>query len=287
MTIGDMIQTLRIQKNLTQEALAEKLEVSRQSVSKWELGQAVPDVDKIVRMSELFGVTTDKLLMRDTDDAQIKKPTLHFASTVLIVSDFKKSLDFYSRLFDLNISNPLRSADRYAEFYIDSKCIAVMSEDNADCVNFSDIKGSRIILNFWAEDLSAEYERIRKLDIGILSEIKDTYPHYHYFHLTDPDNNIIEITGGYHMSAEICQSCGMKMQSSDLGKNADGSTNHEYCKYCFPDGKFSRDLTMDEMIESNLKFLDIFNKEAGTSMTPDQARAGMREAFPGLKRWKK
>ncbi|MDO5558495.1 MAG: zinc ribbon domain-containing protein [Oscillospiraceae bacterium] len=89
------------------------------------------------------------------------------------------------------------------------------------------------------------------------------------------------------MSVEICQSCGMKMQAEDLGKNADGSANHEYCKYCYPDGKFSSEVTMDDMIEHNLKFLDMFNKEAGTNMTPDQARAGMRESFPELKRWKK
>lgn len=68
MTIGEQIQNLRIQKGLTQERLAEMLEVSRQSISKWELGQAVPDVDKIIRMSELFVVSTDTLLLRNEKD---------------------------------------------------------------------------------------------------------------------------------------------------------------------------------------------------------------------------
>lgn len=68
MTIGEQIQNLRIQKGLTQERLAEMLEVSRQSISKWELGQAVPDVDKIIRMSELFGVSTDTPLLRNEKD---------------------------------------------------------------------------------------------------------------------------------------------------------------------------------------------------------------------------
>lgn len=68
MTIGEQIQNLRIQKGLTQERLAEMLEVSRQSISKWELGQAVPDVDKIIRMSEIFGVSTDTLLLRNEKD---------------------------------------------------------------------------------------------------------------------------------------------------------------------------------------------------------------------------
>lgn len=64
MTIGDQIQCLRVKHGLTQERLAEMLEVSRQSVSKWELGQAMPDVEKIIRMSELFEVSTDTILMK-------------------------------------------------------------------------------------------------------------------------------------------------------------------------------------------------------------------------------
>ena len=47
--------------------LAEKLDVSRQSVSKWESGQALPDSDKVLAMAELFGVSTD-FLLRDTEE---------------------------------------------------------------------------------------------------------------------------------------------------------------------------------------------------------------------------
>ena len=80
MTIGEQIQNLRIQKGLTQERLAEMLEVSRQSVSKWELGQAIPDVDKIIRMSELFNVSTDTLLLRDAENEQENNNPLHLGS---------------------------------------------------------------------------------------------------------------------------------------------------------------------------------------------------------------
>ena len=52
----------------SQEELAEQLGVSRQSVSKWELGAAIPDLDKILRLSQLFGVTTDYLLKDDAPD---------------------------------------------------------------------------------------------------------------------------------------------------------------------------------------------------------------------------
>jgi transcriptional regulator with XRE-family HTH domain len=61
--IGKKVQEHREKNGLSQEMLSEKLGVSRQSVSKWELGQALPEVDKIVAMSRLFGVTTDELLL--------------------------------------------------------------------------------------------------------------------------------------------------------------------------------------------------------------------------------
>ena len=63
MNISKKIQEHREKNGLSQEMLAEKLGVSRQSVSKWELGQALPEVDKIVTMSRLFEVTTDELLI--------------------------------------------------------------------------------------------------------------------------------------------------------------------------------------------------------------------------------
>ena len=62
MTRGEKIYSLRVKNGLSQEAFGEKLGVSRQSVSKWETDQSVPELDKIVMISELFTVTTDYLL---------------------------------------------------------------------------------------------------------------------------------------------------------------------------------------------------------------------------------
>ena len=62
MTLGEKIQMLRINAGLSQEGLAERLGVSRQAISKWELDKTVPDVKYIVELSELFRVTTDYLL---------------------------------------------------------------------------------------------------------------------------------------------------------------------------------------------------------------------------------
>lgn len=62
MTFGERLYQLRKEKKMSQEELAERLEVSRQSVSRWENGSAAPDFDKTVRISEIFGVTTDYLI---------------------------------------------------------------------------------------------------------------------------------------------------------------------------------------------------------------------------------
>lgn len=58
----------RKQNGWSQEDLAEKLNVSRQSVSKWESGASVPDLDKILKLSNIFGVSTDCLLKDDMED---------------------------------------------------------------------------------------------------------------------------------------------------------------------------------------------------------------------------
>ena len=62
MTLGQRIQELRKQSNLSQEALGEKLGVSRQAVSRWEMDGAVPEVDKLIAMGRLFGVDLNSLL---------------------------------------------------------------------------------------------------------------------------------------------------------------------------------------------------------------------------------
>lgn len=68
MILADKIMELRKQNGWSQEELAEKMDVSRQSVSKWEGAQSVPDLDKIIRLSQLFGVSTDYLLKDEVED---------------------------------------------------------------------------------------------------------------------------------------------------------------------------------------------------------------------------
>lgn len=73
MTVSEKIYTLRTRLGLSQEELAEKLGVSRQSVSKWETGQSVPDLEKIIKLSDLFGVSVDELV-REEERPQPPQP---------------------------------------------------------------------------------------------------------------------------------------------------------------------------------------------------------------------
>ena len=73
MTLAEKILSLRTERGMSQDDLAEKLEVSRQSVSKWETAQSTPDLDKIIKLADLFGVSVDQLV-RDGERPQPPEP---------------------------------------------------------------------------------------------------------------------------------------------------------------------------------------------------------------------
>lgn len=80
---------------------------------------------------------------------------------------------------------------------------------------------------------------------------------------------------------KICQSCGMPIENnSQLGTNQDGSINYDYCKYCYTNGNFIDDVSMEEYIDKCSQF----GAQAG--MTNEQMKNYCQKLFPTLKRWK-
>lgn len=65
MLIGEKLRRLRIARQLSQEQLAEKLQVSRQAISKWELGESMPDTENLILLSKFYGVSIDYLLLNE------------------------------------------------------------------------------------------------------------------------------------------------------------------------------------------------------------------------------
>lgn len=89
------------------------------------------------------------------------------------------------------------------------------------------------------------------------------------------------------MEQTFCQSCGMPMSAEFNSTNQDGSVNTTYCSYCYKDGEFTSDITMEEMIEHCIKYLDEFNGASDTQFTKEEALIQMKQYFPQLLRWKK
>ena len=143
------------------------------------------------------------------------KSALHLGSVYIVVKDFQKSIDFYEKLLEI----PPDGADngRFASFYFEGHCISIMNglfdtehpekvtrKGGDDSEKLREIalapNTQKFTFNFSAEDLRASHKRIRQLHIAEdLSRIM--YFHYvapyYYFHLSDPDGNMIEVTGGY------------------------------------------------------------------------------------------
>ncbi len=74
MKFNEKLVMLRKQNNLSQEQLAEQLNVARQTVSKWELGETTPEMDKLIKMSEIFKNSLDELMKEETQGETVNDP---------------------------------------------------------------------------------------------------------------------------------------------------------------------------------------------------------------------
>lgn len=147
---------------------------------------------------------------------------LNLGSTYLIVRSFQESVAFYEALLEMKVS--AQRFDRWAQFNFNGNCIALFNpkydedlikrEENLgahygkEYLKYRNNKkiqyGNNFVLNFYIDDLIAEYERIKNLNIGKITEImylNISSPYYHFV-LEDPDGNTIEITGQYNQGNE-------------------------------------------------------------------------------------
>ncbi len=87
---------------------------------------------------------------------------------------------------------------------------------------------------------------------------------------------------------KICQCCGMPLrEEKEFGTNLDGTKSEDYCVYCYKNGTFTQDCTMEDMIEHCLPFAEAYQKQAGIPFDKEEERRKMQQFFPTLKRWKK
>ena len=140
MKLSEKILKLRKQNGLSQEELASKLNVSRQAVSRWELGSALPDASNILQLSKLFGVTADYLLNDDFDSDHdvpaVKQTELHAKSTAKKIAAacsaaFGLSGNFtiyiISRFIEVRAFFPISYQDEYGQTWYSEESHMVRS----------------------------------------------------------------------------------------------------------------------------------------------------------------
>ena len=96
MKFSDKLQRIRKEKNITQEMLADKLNVSRQAVSKWESGVAYPDTEKLIQISKIFNISLDDLINDNINMDKDSSKKISFMEILNIVLDFiSKSVNMF------------------------------------------------------------------------------------------------------------------------------------------------------------------------------------------------
>jgi transcriptional regulator with XRE-family HTH domain len=81
MSFGENLLKLRKGKNLSQDELGEQLNVSRQTISKWELNETTPDMDKLILLSEFFNVSIDELIKGQNPEPRVENDTIEIKVT--------------------------------------------------------------------------------------------------------------------------------------------------------------------------------------------------------------
>lgn len=143
---------------------------------------------------------------------------MHLGSIYLIVNDFDRSVDFYEKLLEIPVT--AKNKTRFAQFQFEGHNISLMNghydaEHPEVMVNqgYGDVvpddllqralapNTHKFVLNFWHEDLRTEYQRVKNLHIADsitpVCSVSSGGDPYYYFQLTDPDGNILEVTGAY------------------------------------------------------------------------------------------
>lgn len=157
MTFGEKLSSLRKQSNLTQKDLAEKLNVSRQAITKWENDAGLPDINNLKKISSLFAVTIDELL-----DYKVEEINIEFKTAEENESEIKKEIKTELETKDINYETEIQknatTTNIIKEEIIDKNNSKLKNVFNYVLDKFSDadivIQLSRTLkLTFWQEVL--------------------------------------------------------------------------------------------------------------------------------------
>ena len=157
MSFGENLQTIRKKNHLSQEALAEMLGVSRQAVSKWELGEGYPEVDKLLILSRKLNVSLDSLM--GIDSAAVIHENGKPSETIRIVSPNEGVIIHASKVTRSQQFRGRKNSPKYALFAVDGSETSFWGAQNTFLAWYRNL-----------EDVSREIAEIQKaLDAGAAS----------------------------------------------------------------------------------------------------------------------
>lgn len=209
LNISFFIKQKRKEFHLTQEDLAEKLGVTKASVSKWELARSYPDITLLPNIAEIFNCSIDDLLgyskSKDERLEKGKRILREFTATtgftrklvlINIVSANPVELgEFYSKVLQANVINdtahggPDRIEIWFGERDENAVCIAINYQKDYKPAKTTTCQG----FEFRVADANAEYKRMLSMGIEIDQAPQDLPWGYRYFHIKDPDGNGIDL----------------------------------------------------------------------------------------------
>lgn len=137
--LSEKIRKLRKEKGLSQETLAEMLDISRQAISKWESGQSNPDIEYVIKMSDIFGVSTDYILKDTTNiNSSEKNVTGTKTKKLSLISGIISSFSGFIGIFILKLLSSISPAK--------VEIVPVIGEDE---IGIGTIINAKVYKGFW------------------------------------------------------------------------------------------------------------------------------------------
>ncbi|MBQ3099969.1 MAG: helix-turn-helix domain-containing protein [Clostridia bacterium] len=209
LNISSFIRQKRKDLRFTQDELANKLCVSKATISKWELAQCYPDITMLPNIAELFGCSIDELLgYRNSKVDYLEKgkrilreftATTGFTRKLVLVNIVSANpvrlSEFYRDILEANIINdrehggPNRIEIWFGERDENAVCIAVNYQEDYVPAKTTTCQG----FEFRVANADAEYKRMLNMGIKIEQEPQNLPWGYRYFNIKDPDGNGIDI----------------------------------------------------------------------------------------------
>lgn len=229
MELNEKLYELRKKNNWSQEELAEKMEVSRQTISKWESGKTIPELNKLVKLSEIYKITLDELVkesVAEENTSNVKSKCLKINKKILIILLIILLLIII--LFDCNIIRRMRIiydiSSKYKNAFqcigenksghvqekITKRDINNIEETKKEYLYYVSENGEKLlkIISYEVNDDEFSNNAIEEIYIDLNKEIKDTLRHYSDVTKINLKDGTREIINDYEFNSPIIKATG-------------------------------------------------------------------------------